>query len=488
MKFMKKPLIYLMCALLSMTALSACNNKEEQEKNAEQQNTTGGIAGSEETQATTEDKNKLDDLGEFNFSGYEFVIYNRVNDGWANSRLDFEELTGEVYQDEVYIRNRNIEDRFNVTINMIEYTDQGKIKSMLLSGTNDYDLYTGRNAEVFAYAQEGLISSINDLPHINLSKDYWDEFLTNQMSVVGKKYFAVGSFNFSNLDMSYVLVFNKQLFKDYGLENPFELVKNGDWTYDKFAEMCRTGTFDLNGDGAVGANDAWGYVARSNDVLPCFWISAGVVAAQKDNDDVPQNNMGSEKFINVIDRIFDVTYRNETYYNSDAQTMFLGGNVLFNDITPYNLQKLRSLETDFGILPYPKLDKAQEEYYTRIGGCELFFAAKSASKEDLERTSVILEAMACESLKTCVPAYYDLMLKTKLARDVESEEIIDLVFAHRVFDFVDNLWVAEIRDGPLNTMFTSKNNTIVSLNESRLNTLFNSKRDKMVDAFSSLGE
>jgi len=229
-------------------------------------------------------------------------------------------------------------------------------------------------------------------------------------------------------------------------------------------------------------------VSRSNDVLPAFWISAGVKAAEKDGDDIPQNTMGTEKFLNAVSKIFEITHENATYFHSEDKTMFLDGRVLFNDCTPFELQKLRAMETDFGILPYPKLTETQVEYYTRIGGCELFFTGKAASKEDLEMTSVVLEAMSCESLKMCVPAYYDLMLKTKLARDIESEEIIDLIFANRVFDFVDNLWVSEIRDGPLNTMFTSKNNTLISLNESRLSGIFDKKRDSMVEAFSLLND
>jgi len=370
---------------------------------------------------------------------------------------------------------------------MIEYTDQGRVRSLLQSGINDYDLYTGRNAEAFTHAQDGLINSVNDLTYINLDKIYWDEFLTQQLTIVGKKYFSVGAFNFSNLDMPYVLVFNKQLLQDYGLDNPFELVKDGTWTFDKFAEMGRSGTRDLNGDGVMNQDDAWGYVSRSNDVLPGFWIGGGVKAAEKDENDIPQNMMGMERFLNVIDKIFEITHGNNIYFNSDEKNMFLDGRVLFNDCTPFELQRLRAMETDFGILPYPKFNEAQERYYTRIGGCELFFTSKAASPEDLIRTSVILEAMASAALKSCVPAYYDLMLKTKLARDVESEEIIDLIFENRVFDFVDNLWVADLRDGPLNTMFTSRNNTLVSQNE-RLEAVFSRRRDSMVEAFMALSD
>jgi len=483
---MKKLFVFIIITtlLLSISLLFSCNSENTKTENPVNQEEAAAVPAEQE--AAVEDRNALDDLGEFDFKSYEYKICQRVNRDYTNSFLDFAELTGDVYEDAVFMRNRKLEDRFNITITVIE-REFDQLISIVRSGVDDYDLYTIRGAEVFSFAQEGLINSIKDLPHIDLSKTYWDDFITNQLTVANKKYFAVGAFEFSSYDYAYALVFNKQLIQNYGLENPFDLVKSGKWTFDKFTEMAKAGTFELNGDGKMDERDAWGYIARSHDVLPGFWVGANVKAAEKDKDDLPYNTMGSEKFINVIDKIFDIIHGNDIYYNSFGPSIFADGNVLFNDITLHQLKNLRAMETDFGILPYPKFDEIQKEYYTRLGGNTLFCTVKAASKEDLERTSVILEAMASESLKTCVPAYYDLMLKTKLARDVESEEIIDSIVTHRVVDFVDNLWVAEIRDGPLNDMFLKKNNTLVSLNE-KLESIFNKKRDSMVEAFLELAD
>lgn len=437
--------------------------------------------------AITEDRSEIDDLGDFNFNGYEFRIAHQFEiTASADYRLDFEALSGDVYQDQVYTRNRNIEERFNVKITTFGGQDPSVLRTQALSGSNDYDLFFLRADYLFTYAAEGLLHNINDFEYIDLEKKYWDDYLTDQLTVLNKRYFAVGATDFSVLNLTSVLVFNKLLAENYGLGNPFELVSGGTWTYNKFAEMSKAATFDLDGNDQMTEADAWGYVARSNDVLPSFWIGAGVTAAEKDSDDIPQNMMGTEKFIDVIDKIYTMTWDSGIYYNSNTPDMFAGGNVLFNASSPFRLQGLRATETDFGILPYPKLDDKQDEYYSRIEGGIFFCADISADKESLDRSSVILEALACESLKTCVSAYYELMLKTKLTRDVESEEIIDLVFSHRVIDLIDQVWTSEIRDGPLHTMFTSKNNTIVSLNESQLNILFTDKRDKMIEAFKLL--
>ena len=469
--------------IFALTFISFVSCKSDSLKEAD---ITESTTESVRSELAPEDRSALDDLEAFDFGGYEFKIANRVWAGFADYRLDFEELTGDPYNDAVFNRNRAIEDRFNVTITTIH--DFGDPRRILLSGINDYDLFTHRADHAFTFAAEGLLNSIDKLKYIDLSKTYWNEFITNQMTIMNKKFFAIGSFNFSFYDLVIVLLFNKQLVQDYGLENPFDLVKSGAWTYDKFTELSKTATFDLNGDGEMDKNDAWGYTCRPNEVLPGLWVGGGVTAAVKDANDIPQNAMGTEKFLNVIDKIYNMIYGENIYFKTDLPDMFINGNVLFNESSPHKLLALRAMETDFGIIPYPKLDEKQENYYSLVTGGEVFFTALSASEDDLDRASIILEAMACESLKTCIPAYYDNILKTKLVRDQESEEIIDMLFSHRVFDWLYSVWTAEIIDGPLLTMFESKNNTLVSLNESRLSAIFDKKRNAIVEAFEMLGD
>jgi len=494
-KIMFVLLLWAMGALASLL-LFACGDdlaKEADNDEKKQENSSPSSEGGQE--ALAEDRSKIDDLGDFDFGGYDYKIYNWISPGdfWFDAHLDYEEIEGEPYHDSVYLRNRAIESRFNIDISITVYEGAGNtsIKNLLLAGDATYDLYSARGQEAFSFAQEGLIHSINEFEHIDLSKTYWDDFINDQITIMDKKFFAIGSFDFASLDYACVMVVNKQLLQEYGLGNPFELVKNGKWTFDTFTEMAKTGSFDLDGDAKYTDKDAWGYVARSSDALPGFWVGGAVTASAKDEDDIPQNMMGSERFFNVIDKIFDMLWGNSIYSTHTSSEnvqfdMFINGNVLFNDINFHLLKKLRGLDTEFGILPYPKLDDAQTGYFTRLGGIAMYFAPKVATKEDLSRTSVVLESMACESLKSCLPAYYDIVLKTKLARDVESEEIIDMVVANRVVDWVDNMWVVELRDGLLATMFKSKTNTLISLNESKIENIFNTKRDAMVNAFLAL--
>ena len=99
-------------------------------------------------------------------------------------------------------------------------------------------------------------------------------------------------------------------------------------------------------------------------------------------------------------------------------------------------------------MPYPKYDEAQKDYYSRIEGCEQT-CIPTTNVADLEMTGVVLEAMASDSAQHLVPAFYDVMLKSKHTRDNESEEMLEIVFGNRIFDWGDTVYCPELRDGPV---------------------------------------
>ena len=113
---------------------------------------------------------------------------------------------------------------------------------------------------------------------------------------------------------------------------------------------------------------------------------------------------------------------------------FAEGRVLFNVTGLNRVTMFRSMEADFGILPMPKYEETAESYINPVNlWCSSSIAVlKSAS--DLNRTGIIIEALSAESLNELTPAYYDITLKTKLSRDNESAEMLDLIFENRVFD------------------------------------------------------
>ena len=74
----------------------------------------------------------------------------------------------------------------------------------------------------------------------------------------------------------------------------------------------------------------------------------------------------------------------------------------------------------------------------------------------------MLEALACEYASNVIPAYYEIALKTKAARDEESQGMLDIIFNNRVIDLGDSTFCGELRDGAMRQLFDSKNNTLAS--------------------------
>jgi len=259
--------------------------------------------------------------------------------------------------------------------------------------------------------------------------------------------------------------------------------------------MAKNATRSLTGGDKMTKDDAYGYLSAPKQVLPDFWISAGLKSINKDENDIPYSTMGTEKFLEVFQKIYSITWGNNSWFvntageniPADQLKMFENNQGLFMDCTFFYLKSLRSMESDFGILPYPKYDEQQKEYYSRMEGCELFFSPITASQESLDVSSAVLEALSSESAKTVIPVYYDLALKTKFTRDNESAEILDVLFANRVFDLGDTVWCDKVRDPIFAEMFKKNNMDLVSKLDS-LNKTIETLITKTVDAFEKLNQ
>ena len=366
------------------------------------QTPTDSTGSADETEAAAEDRSYVDDLPEKDFEGYEFRIFSRVQ-AWFHGEWLTEEQNGSILNDAIYDRNAAVMDRFNIKFSELTDNNTDTAKNAILAGDDAFDVINAKCSNAWTYAGEGLLYGIKDLPYIDLSKGYWDESLNDCLTICGNKYFAVGANNLTGYDYTHVLVFNKDLADKYNIESPYKLVKDGTWTFDTYSELVKNVTTDVNGDSVMNEEDVYGFLSQPKAVLPGFWIGADVLSVNKNTDDEPIFTMPSDtKFINVFEKIYQMTWDNDSWYanksrdNSDPllTNMFQSGKGLFMDMTFYYIESLREMKADFGIIPYPKYDEAQEEYYSRIEGCELSCLPVTVS--DTERTSIILEALACE--------------------------------------------------------------------------------------------
>ena len=426
-----------------------------------------------------------DDLAEFDFGGSAFRI--AVQDvSWLYVLYDTQEETGELINDAVYQRNRKIEERFNVELMQEPADVAGIFRRNVQSGTDAFELYLPVDREALVFGTEGMTYKLADIPHIDINKPYWSQSLNSSLTINNDLYFAYGSFNLSVYDYTHLMLFDKQMLADLAFESPYGLVSGGGWTFDVYEQMAKAAVNDLNGDGVMDDNDVYGLVSLDKHVLPCFWAAAGVESISKSSDDIPQFTLiGDEKFASVIDKIFDITQGNDSWYSGRTEITAdkaMSGHALFMNCTFKMVGDLRGIDTDFGIIPYPKYNAEQEKYYSRVEGGNPGIVPVTAG--NLEMTGVILEVLNAESAKTVIPAYYDISLKTKDTRDEESSKMLDLIFSTRVYDLGDTYWSPILRDGMFLDMFSRNDRNLASHLE-RIEPRINSELEKVIAALAN---
>lgn len=149
---------------------------------------------------------------------------------------------------------------------------------------------------------------------------------------------------------------------------------------------------------------------------------------------------------------------------------------------------VRDMEQMYGIVPMPKFDAAQTDYYTQMHDQFTVFAIPaSVASDKLELIGATMEAMASESLRTVKPAYYEIALKRKYMSDPIAWDMLDLVFDHVVVDagviYADSL---EYPHHKLRDMILNKTNT-VSSQYGKAGSKMNKALTKIVEKMETLG-
>ena len=387
------------------------------------------------------------DIEAFDFGGYEFCILT-TNDDLHDYPLHTrdiyaEEETGEPMNDATYRRNREAENKFNIQIKMAAEPEPGgpydALRKAVNAGEDIYDLFLAfEMGGSGPAASNGFLLNWKNVPYVNLEKPYWSSEVAEQLSVGDKMFLALSDLSVGSNEYLYAVFFNKQVQQEQGVEDLYEVVKSGAWTIDKAAEVSKGIARDLDGDGQMGEQDQWGIIM--NYGAQGLFYSCGNMVMRKDENNIPYIDYVTERSINSFDKAFELCRSDYTIYDpnwtEEARYFKIFSEnralLMFKYLTAPQI--LRGMETDFGILPYPKLDEAQQKYYSFMDGHTLLMGIPTPAS-NLERTGAIIEEMSYLSYKYLVPAYYDVLLKTKFSRDNESAEMLDIIYSGRIFDF-----------------------------------------------------
>jgi len=480
-----RTLLLLLAALLTLG--TACGGEA-----APSGDTTAAGGAEDTTTAAPEIDNSKDELPKLDFGGKVFKVLAAQSTAYKGY-LDVEEQTGDILNDAVFNSNRAVEERLNI---VFEQTVQGAVDAnntggnLIMAGDHVYDLISLTDRNAFSFAVQGMLLPYDDMPYVDLEKDYWVQGINDVIRMDGTYWLAYGDFNLSIYDYTYALAFNKKLLDELKLDDPYKLVDSGKWTIDTFQKMCLAANMDLNGDTKMDDTDRWGWSAIPKQIPPTLWIAAGAESIKKNKEDLPEFTMASDShFSEVYAKIYEIAYTTECWapntINGDVLKlpMFKEGRALFQTTSFGQLDNdyYRTMETDFGILPHPKWDEAQKQYYSRVEGGRLF--AIPVTTQDKELVGATLEALSYQASVDIIPAYFEITLKAKYTRDDESARMFDLIMDTRVYDLGDTMWSTQCRDGFIYTLFYKNQSDALASAIAENKAMMEGELQKTIDGF-----
>ena len=488
--------------VLSTVFFAVSCGSENEETGIDAQNNDNNVEDEGEEEIEEEEVKLLPNLEAADFGGYVFKVLTRTSTAvdwldWIPRDVFADEETGEVINDAVYRRNVYLEDLYNFKMEQL-FTENfsGDIRKAVTAGDELYDMIQSPMRDAPGFAQSGYFLNLNDIPNLELSQPWWDQEANASLSVGGKLYFTSGDILMVNNDTCTGLVFNKELLKELGLEDPYPIVKSGNWTMDTLYDFCKDASRDLNGDGEMTYDlDRYGFIGQ-RDTLISFLHSAGEYITLKDADDLPHVTFGGERSYAAMEACFKIMYDQTITHNAHhlegkvpgiypvSEEMFMSNRALFMWVRLRIVENLRSMDKDFGILPLPKLQASDAGYRTDVISYTGCLVTVPITASNIERTGHILEALCAESKYTTMPAYYDITLKTKMARDEDSSDMLDIIFDKRVWD------IGEISNfgsfgGDLIYMSMTNNSNLASLFE-KAEPKMESAIEKAIDKYDAL--
>ena len=98
---------------------------------------------------------------------------------------------------------------------------------------------------------------------------------------------------------------------------------------------------------------------------------------------------------------------------------------------------MRDMTDKYGLLPVPRADADQEEYYSGVQDAHNVMSVMYHSRQNYEMVSAVLELLCSESYRTVRPYYFEKIVKYIYLQDSESGQVFDLVLASTRWDFAD---------------------------------------------------
>ncbi len=461
-----KKMAALALAALMILPLAACGETQEDPGNdtaaKSESSTTAG------TEPETEDMRYVCELpGNLNYNKAEVSFMCIGAPGRDDEIISADSLNQGIISDAVYERNMTVENQLGVKFVYTEHADdtigQNALTTMVAAGDRSIDIVTlGTNWSV-GPAMSGNYLNLKNIENIDLSKHYWSQDYNDMVTFTAeeKQFLATSPAALSLFRLTYITIFNRDLFTDHKIPDLYEAVENGTWTLDYQRSIVADVWVDTDSNNKKSEDDFFGFITGNCISVDAYAVSSDISLIHRDETgylvfDKDQAN----KMIDMADKVSALYSAQGTYYFPQQTQDHIGENYIMGKFASgeglmattqflameTNIDNLAAM--NYGIVPMPKLTEEQADYKTYVQDQVTSFGipATITDEDRLAMLGAVMESIAYHSNRLVRPAYYDSTLSLRFMQDPQSKNILNTMFETISFDFCYSNGVGGIRD------------------------------------------
>ena|GEM_PF-1760091 len=169
---------------------------------------------------------------------------------------------------------KRIEEKYNVVVTNVVLNFGDMLPQLALAkmaGEEFCDIIWFNSQFIVPAIANDLVYDISEIAPADADYNNAQRYLINPGSILGKNVFMSTNDPLYNAD---IIIVNQDIITSIGAQDPVDLYKNGQWTWDNFFDIARSATRDTNNSGAI---NQWGL----SGWIP--WIANAAIASNGSN-------------------------------------------------------------------------------------------------------------------------------------------------------------------------------------------------------------
>ena len=454
---MKNLLALLLCLIILAGCFTACGGKGDPKKDPKGTATVENTAGNETDSASTTTENLYDENGflkdhlpEADFGNTEFNVlaYWKPYTEYDIKPVDIKDSVDAA----IYKRDREVEDRYNIAFNFIsiygDYENRinyiSRVENMASTGES-FDMISMYSLISMNLASKGLLANLldNEMSALDFSNPWWSYSLVEYNTIGGKLFYATGDISVSYVKQMEIMLYNYDLAKNWSIAtDPIDDVKNDEWTLERMLDYTKNVYQDLDHDLKKSSGDVFGFVSTDQPYFDFFSAGFSLDTQYMEINEAGSLTIGSmftangkEKATSVVNRMVNLFNNTDEWVGADVEkdgikdkslaNTVKSGNALFTVLVTSEIVS-GGYTYDYGVLPCPKYDANQKDYYaiTSFPTC-IYAIVKQVANPT--KSAIIMEALASQSYRRVVTPLFEEQVKTRYANNERNREMFDLI-------------------------------------------------------------